>query len=440
MRAVDLIKKKRDSGEHSREEIEFLISGYTRGDIPDYQMSAWLMATWIRGMTRSELAALTEVMLHSGEVLNFADFPGKKVDKHSTGGVGDKTSLILAPIVAAGGLTVPMISGRGLGHTGGTLDKLDAIPGYVSQPDIDLFRKVVANVGCAVIGQTADLAPADRRLYAIRHVTATVESVPLITASILSKKLAAGLHSLVLDVKTGNGAFMQALDQSRALAASLVEVANGAGLKTTALITDMNEPLASAAGNAVEVASAVDFLTGKHRNPRLYEVTVALAAELLVAAGLAADRDVSKRRIADASDSGRAAETFGKMVAALGGPTDLVERPEAHLPAAPIVRPVYPERAGIVHAIDTRAIGIAVVELGGGRRRASDAIHHAVGFTALAGIGKRLEHAEPLGLVHARSEDEFARAAEMLRKAYRTATEEPPAKVVVHDRHGPADF
>jgi thymidine phosphorylase len=436
----EIIRRKREGEALAADEIAFMVRGLTEGTVSEGQVAAFAMAIFFRGMSRAEAVALTLAMRDSGSVLDWSHLDGPALDKHSTGGIGDNVSLMLAPAVAACGGYVPMISGRGLGHTGGTLDKLDAIPGYVSQPDIDLFRKVVANVGCAVIGQTADLAPADRRLYAIRDVTATVESVPLITASILSKKLAAGLHSLVLDVKTGNGAFMQALDQSRALAASLVEVANGAGLKTTALITDMNEPLASAAGNAVEVASAVDFLTGKHRDPRLYEVTVALAAELLVAAGLAADRDVSKRRIADAFDSGRAAETFGKMVAALGGPTDLVERPEAHLPAAPIVRPVYPERAGIVHAIDTRAIGIAVVELGGGRRRASDAIHHAVGFTALAGIGKRLEHDEPLGLVHAKSEDEFARAAEMLRKAYRTASEESPAKVVVHDRHGPADF
>jgi thymidine phosphorylase len=328
-----------------------------------------------------------------------------------------------------------MISGRGLGHTGGTLDKLDAVPGYVSQPDIARFREVVADIGCAIIGQTADLAPADRRLYAIRDVTATVESIPLITASILSKKLAAGLQGLVLDVKTGNGAFMRDLDQARRLAASLVEVANGAGLPTTALITDMNEPLASAAGNAVEVRSAVDFLTGKHRDPRLYEVTAALAAELLVGAGMAADLGEGTRRIAAVLDSGRAAETFAKMIAALGGPTDFIERPEAHLPAAPIVRAVYPERAGIVHAIDTRAIGIAVVELGGGRRQASDRIDHAVGFGGLVGVGRRLEPDEPLGFVHARSEEEFARASETLRQAYRAEPGPGLPALVLHGRY-----
>jgi thymidine phosphorylase len=433
----EIIRRKREGEPLTADEIAFMVGGLTEGTVSEGQVAAFAMAVFFRGMSRAEAVALTLAMRDSGSVLDWSHLNGPAVDKHSTGGIGDNVSLMLAPAVAACGGYVPMISGRGLGHTGGTLDKLDAIPGYVSQPDIDLFRKVVADVGCAVIGQTADLAPADRRLYAIRDVTATVESIPLITASILSKKLAAGLHSLVLDVKTGNGAFMTELDQSRALAASLVEVANGAGLKTTALITDMNEPLASAAGNAVEVKNAVDFLTGKHRDPRLYEVTVALAAELLAVAGLAADLDDGRRQIAQAFDTGRAAESFAKMVAALGGPIDFVDRPGAHLPAAPIIRPVYPERAGIVHAIDTRTIGVAVVELGGGRRRASDKIHHAVGLTGLAGIAKPIAVKDPIGFVHAKTEDEFARASKMLREAYRTANEAAPSRLVVHDRHDP---
>ena len=328
-----------------------------------------------------------------------------------------------------------MISGRGLGHTGGTLDKLDSIPGYRTQPDLDLLREVVGDVGCAIIGQTADLAPADKRLYAIRDVTATVESIPLITASILSKKLAAGLAGLVLDVKTGNGAFMQKLDEFRALAESLVSVANGAGMKTSALITDMNEPLPSAAGNAVEVMNAVDFLKG---NPdrRLHEVTVALGGELLALGGLAADDADGREKIEAAFASGRAAEIFARMVAALGGPSDFMEKPEQYLKPAPLTRPVTPGRAGTVTHIDTRAIGIAVVELGGGRMRAEDFIDHAVGFTRLAGLGANVGPDAPLALVHARDEAAAARAEKSLRAAYALGDEAPPANPVVYERIG----
>lgn len=418
----EVIRRKREGEALAAEEITFMVRGLTDGTVSEGQAAALAMAIFFRGMSRTEAVALTEAMRDSGTVLDWSHLDGPVLDKHSTGGIGDNVSLMLAPAVAACGGYVPMISGRGLGHTGGTLDKLDAIPGYVSQPDVGLFRRVVADVGCAIIGQTADLAPADGRLYAIRDVTATVESIPLITASILSKKLAAGLRSLVLDVKTGNGAFMQKLEDARALAESLVEVANGAGLKTTALITDMNEPLASAAGNAVEVQNAVEFLTGKHRDPRLTEVTVALAAEILVSGGLAIDLDDGQRRVRDAFDSGRAAEKFAEMVAALGGPADFVEWPETYLPAAPVIRAVYPERAGIVQSIDTRAIGIAVVELGGGRRRASDGIDHAVGVTQLAGIGAAVGDG-PIAYVHARDEEGLARVVAALRRTYRLTGE-----------------
>jgi thymidine phosphorylase len=381
-------------------------------------------------MSRDEAVALTVAMRDSGVVLDWSDLDGPVLDKHSTGGVGDNVSLMLAPAVAACGAFVPMISGRGLGHTGGTLDKLDSIPGYTTQPDSALFRRVVADVGCAVIGQTANLAPADKRLYAIRDVTATVESIPLITASILSKKLAAVRGAVVLDVKTGNGAFMQRLEDSRALAKSIVEVANGAGLAASALITDMNQPLASAAGNAVEVLNAVEFLTGKHIDRRLFDVTVALGGELLVLGGVAKDDAEGRHRIEEAFSSGAAADLFGRMVAALGGPSDFVERPEAHLTAAPVVKPVAPERPGIVAAIDTRAVGIAVVELGGGRMKPEDAIDHSVGFTRLAGLGAKVGPDAPLALVHARDEGAAERAAKSLRAAYALGTAPKPGRVV----------
>jgi len=370
-------------------------------------------------MDVAERVALTRAMTHSGTVLDWRalDLHGPLVDKHSTGGVGDNVSLMLAPLVAACGGFVPMISGRGLGHTGGTLDKLDSIPGYISQPDNALFRHVVQHIGCAIIGQTADLAPADKRLYAIRDVTATIESIPLITASILSKKLSAGLQALVMDVKTGNGAFMADLADARALAQSLSQVATGAGLPTTALITDMNEPLASAAGNAVEVQNAVDYLTGTHRDPRLHEVTLALGAEMLVSGGLAPDLAEARGALQRALDTGKAAETFARMVAALGGPVDFVEKAAAYLPRAALVRPVLAPQSGFVAKINTRALGLGVIGLGGGRMRAADAIDPATGFSGLVGLGTFVPAGEPLGFVHAQSEEHYAAAEDTLLQA-----------------------
>jgi thymidine phosphorylase len=427
----EIIRKKRDGGTLSASEIAFMVRGLTEGSVTEGQVAALAMAIFFRGMSRAEAVALTEAMRDSGTVLDWSGLDRPVADKHSTGGVGDNVSLMLAPAVAACGAFVPMISGRGLGHSGGTLDKLDSIPGYITQPSNDRFRRVVKEVGCAIIGQTADLAPADKRLYAIRDVTATVESMPLITASILSKKLAAGLQTLVLDVKTGNGAFMQKIEDAQALAESLVGVANGAGLKTTALITDMNEPLASAAGNAVEVKNAVDFLTGAHRDPRLHKVTVALAAEMLTLSGIEPDPKSATAKIESAYSSGRAAEVFGRMVAALGGPADFMERAEKHLPAAPVIREAKPAAPGTVTAIDTRAVGIAVIELGGGRRQPTDKIDHSVGFTRLAGIGERVGPDRPLGLVHARSEDDAAKAAGALRAAYEIGASAPLERPVV---------
>jgi len=431
----EVIRKKRDGEPLTREEIAFMVEGLTSGAVSEGQVAAFAMAVFFKGMTREEAVALTLAMRDSGTVLDWSDLAGPVLDKHSTGGIGDNVSLMLAPALAACGAYVPMISGRGLGHTGGTLDKLDSVPGYRTQPDNDLFRKVVGEVGCAVIGQTADLAPADKRLYGIRDVTATVESIPLITASILSKKLAAGLQGLVMDVKTGNGAFMPTIEASRGLAKSLVEVANGAGLKTTALITDMNEPLASAAGNAVEVLNAVEFLTGAHIDQRLWDVTVALGGELLVTGGLAKDAAEGRAKIEAAFRSGKAAERFGQMTAALGGPADFMERPSHYLPAAPVVRDVAPQGEGAIAAIDTRAIGIAVVELGGGRMRASDSIDHAVGFTALAGLGAKVGKSAPLARVHARDAASAERAAAGLRAAYRLG-DSAPASRTVYERIG----
>ena len=416
----EIIRKKRDGGVLSEAEIGFFIAGLTSGAVSEGQVAAFAMAVFFKGMTTPERVALTRAMTRSGTVLNWEDLalPGPVVDKHSTGGVGDNVSLMLAPMVSACGGFVPMISGRGLGHTGGTLDKLDAIPGYTSQPDNALFRATVKGVGCAIIGQTADLAPADKRLYAIRDVTATVESIALITASILSKKLSAGLQALVMDVKTGNGAFMETLEGARDLAKSLASVATGAGLPTTALITDMNAPLASAAGNALEVQNAVDFLTGKHRDARLHEVTLALGAEMLVSGKLARDVAVARALLQKNLENGRAAELFGKMIAALKGPVDFVEKAASYLPKANVVRTIKAHEAGVISHIDTRAIGVGVIALGGGRMRASDAIDLSVGYSGLAGLGTTCDKGDVLGKVHARNEAEAAAAEATLRAAY----------------------
>ncbi|MGH6761839.1 MAG: thymidine phosphorylase [Phyllobacterium sp.] len=427
----EIIRNKRDGKALTPEEIAFFVEGIANGSVTEGQISALAMAVFFNGMGRGEAVSLTLAMRDSGDVLDWSDFDDPVVDKHSTGGVGDNVSLMLAPIVAACGAYVPMISGRGLGHTGGTLDKMDAIPGYVSQPDNALFRKTVREAGCAIIGQTANLAPADKRFYSIRDVTGTVESIPLITASILSKKLAAGLQALVLDVKSGNGAFMAKSRDAVKLAESLVAVANGAGLKTTALITDMNEPLALAAGNAVEVRSAVDFLTGDRRDPRLLDVTLALAAEMLVSAGIAETPKQGLQRARAALDDGRAAQTFGRMVHILGGPHDFVERPVRYLPSAPITREAPSPEEGFVAGIETRAIGLAVVALGGGRTKAGDTIDHSVGITALQPIGAQIQRGEPLALVHARTQAEADRAIAAIIAAYRFAPAKPAANKAI---------
>jgi len=419
----EIIREKRDGRALTPEAIAEFIDGLTSGAVTEGQAAAFAMAVFFRGMSLDERVALTRAMTASGARLDWTDarLQGPVVDKHSTGGVGDTVSLMLAPMLAACGAYVPMISGRGLGHTGGTLDKLDAIPGYVSQPDIQRFRRTVAAVGCAIVGQTAELAPADRRLYAIRDVTATVESIALITASILSKKLAAGLDALVMDVKTGSGAFMPTLQASRELAQSIAAVASGASLPTVSLITDMNAPLGSSAGNAVEVQLAIDYLTGARRDARLHEVTLALGSELLVQAGLAADIAHARGQLGASLASGAAAERFERMAAALGGPRNLLNDARALLPQAPVKIAVIPPWIGLIAQIDVRALGLAVVELGGGRARASDAIDPAVGLTELAGLGDEVSRDRPIAHVLARDLDSGACAASRVRDAYKIA-------------------
>jgi thymidine phosphorylase len=431
----EIIRQKRDGGVLAAEQIQEFVEGLTTGRVSEGQAASFAMAVFFRGLSIPERVALTGAMTRSGEQLRW-DLPGPVLDKHSTGGVGDTVSLVLAPAVAACGGYVPMISGRGLGHTGGTLDKLDSIPGYASQPDIETFARVTREIGCAIIGQTGVLAPADKRLYAIRDVTATVESIDLITASILSKKLAAGLHGLALDVTFGSGAFMGDASNAKALAESLVLVANRAGLPTTALLTDMNEPLASAAGNAVEVAYVVDYLTGKRRDPRFHEVTVALSAELLVLGKLAIGLGEARTKVEEAIASGRAADKFQRMVTSLGGPSDLLEHPMRHLEPAPVVRPVYADRPGIVQSIATRHLGIAVVALGGGRGRPEDPVDHAVGLTDLAGIGDGIGAERPLAIVHARSEAAANSAAHIVRSSYAIGDEQANRGPLVLERIG----
>lgn len=423
----EIIRRKRDGARLGRGEIEAFVAGLTRGDISDAQAAALAMAILFRGMETDECAALTRALARSGSTLDWreAGLPGPAVDKHSTGGVGDVVSLILAPAVAACGVYVPMIAGRGLGHTGGTIDKLEAIPGYDVQPDRERFINVVRRCGCAIIGQTRDLAPADKKLYAIRDVTATVESIPLITASILAKKLAAGLDALVMDVKMGSGAFLPSLQEAQALAASILSVGAQAGLPVRALITDMDEPLAPAAGNALEVALAIECLTGKTIDPRLYEVVLGLGVEMLLLAGAAPGPLEAEHALRAAISSGAAAKHFARMVAALGGPSDLLERPENHLARAAVSQPVHSPQRGYVGKIDTRALGLCVVSLGGGRRAADEKIDPSVGLSAIAGTGAYVGGDALLCMVHARDRDSAAAAAEAVVAAYQIEEDAP---------------
>ncbi|KQO72786.1 thymidine phosphorylase [Methylobacterium sp. Leaf87] len=429
----EIIRAKRDGLALDPARIADFIAGLTDGRVTEGQAAAFAMAVFFRGLSLDERVALTRAMTHSGTVLRW-DLPGPVLDKHSTGGVGDAVSLALAPLVAACGGYVPMISGRGLGHTGGTLDKLGAIPGYEARPDLDRFRRVTKDVGCAIIGQTPDLAPADARLYAIRDVTGTVESLDLITASILSKKLAAGLDGLVMDVKVGSGAFMAEPDQARGLGEAIVGVAGGAGLPTVALITDMDSPLASAAGNALEVAYTLDYLGGRAREPAFHAITVELGAEMLMLGHLADSLPAARTRLEEALDSGRALAIFSRMVAALGGPADLAERPGQYLARAAVVRTVTVPEAGVIRRAATRDIGLAVIGLGGGRTRPQDAIDPAVGFTGLARAGDAVGPDRPLATIHARDAASADRAEAALRAAYLITAEPQPADALLRDR------
>lgn len=431
----EIIRKKRDGLVLTDDEIAAFVGGVTDGGVTEGQVAAFCMATLLKGMTMPERVALTQAMTRSGRVLDWPDLDGPVLDKHSTGGVGDKISLILGPAIAACGGYNPMISGRGLGHTGGTLDKFDAIPGYQSQPDLETLRRVVREAGTAIIGATDDIAPADRRIYAIRDITGTVESIDLITASILSKKLAAGLDGLVMDVKFGSGAFAAKMEDAVALAESITQVGTGAGTPTVALLTDMNQVLGTTAGNAVEVAEAVRLLAGGARDERLYAITRALVAEALVLGTLADDSAAGGQAFDQAIDSGAAADRFGRMVAGLGGPADFVERYDDHLPAAAIVQDVHADRDGVITAIDIRAVGIAIVAMGGGRTRPQDAIDHAVGLTDIAGIGDAVgPGGRPLAQVHGANEASAARAADAVRQAFTIGDSAPADRPLVAKR------
>ncbi|WP_421252074.1 thymidine phosphorylase [Aeromonas sp. 600724] len=438
----EIIRKKRNGEALSTQEIQFFVQGITNNTIGEGQIAALAMAVYFKDMTMDERVALTCAMRDSGMVLTWdhLNLGGPIVDKHSTGGVGDVVSLMLGPMVAACGGFVPMISGRGLGHTGGTLDKLDAIPGYQTSVDNDRFLKVVKEAGVAIIGQTGDLAPADKRIYAVRDITATVESIAMITGSILSKKLASGLEALVMDVKVGSGAFMPTFEASEELAKSIVAVANGAGCRTSALLTDMNQVLASSAGNAVEVREAVRYLTGEYRNPRIHEVTMALCAEMLISAGLASDERDARTKLQAVLDNGKAAEVFGRMVTGLGGPADFMERYDAYLPKAAIVRPVFAANSGFVTAMDTRELGLAVVAMGGGRRAAGDKLDYAVGLTDFIRLGQSVDADKPIAMIHAQTEEQYAQAASMVQAAVRIGGERPEALPEVYRRITLADL
>jgi len=430
---TDVIRAKRDGAALSDEQIQFFVDGLADESIPAEQVSALAMAVVFNSMTFDEAVKLTLAMASSGTVLDWQDLrlDGPVVDKHSTGGVGDKVSFMLAPIAAACGCYVPMISGRGLGHTGGTADKAEAIPGYNTAPDFATFKKVVKDVGCAIIGQTADLAPADRRFYAIRDVTATVESVPLITASILSKKIAAGLDALVMDIKVGTGAFMKTPDRARKLAKSIIATAATADMKTHVLVTDMNEVLGRTAGNALEIDEVIRYLSNDQREPRLDTVVLGLCAEMLVVSGIEPDRAAATKRCDAAVTSGRALEIFGKMVVALGGPSDFIENSSKYLAAAAVVRPVY--AAGYLTTVNVRGVGHAIIELGGGRHRVGEALDMSVGFSEFAAIGTLLDKQTPLAVVHAASEDAAAQAERDLLEACATSDTAPLKQIVIHE-------
>lgn len=427
----EIIRKKRNKNPLTAEEIKFFINGVVDASISDSQTAALTMAIYLNGLEKNETVNLTLAMRDSGDVLHW-DLPAPVIDKHSTGGVGDKVSLMLAPILAACGAYVPMIAGRGLGHTGGTLDKLDAISGYNTSADEKTFVQTVRNVGCAIIGQTGNLAPADKKIYAIRDVCGTVESIPLITASILSKKLAAGLDFLVMDLKCGNGAFMDNRSDAEALARSIVDVANDAGTKTTAIVTDMNQILGHSVGNAVEVMEAVDYLQNKNVDSRLDMVTKTLCSELLVSCGICKNTDEALRKINNALSSGQAFEKFVAMVTSFGGKIGFADNPEQYMPKAEIIKPVYADEKGYVSAMQTRDIGMLIVGLKGGRVHPNQKLDYATGFTKFCQIGDYVDNHKPLAFIHARTEEQFEATSNALKK-HITIGDKPQMSSVILD-------
>ncbi len=426
----EFIRKKRDNKPLKKEDIEEFIKGVSDGSVANEHISAFAMAVFFNGMSLEEKTNLTIAMKNSGNTLKWDDLDGPVVDKHSTGGIGDVVSLMLGPMLAACGAYIPMISGRGLGHTGGTLDKFESIPGYNVYPDDALFKKVVKECGVAIIGQTSSLAPADKRIYSIRDVTATVESVPMISASILAKKLAEGLDTLIMDVKVGSGAFMPTYDLSRELARSIVEIANNAGVKTNAILTDMNQCLAYNAGNAIEVREAVEYLQNRRKNPRLHKINMALCSQALINANLAKSKDDANKKLELALSSGKALEIFAKMTSMLGGPSDFCENYNKYLKKAPIMEPVYAPQSGIIKSMDMIAIGMSIVGLGGGRIKPNDKIDHSVGLENVIKLGTKVDLHTPLVTIHAKDQASFEEAKKRVLDAIIIGDTKPEVKEI----------
>jgi pyrimidine-nucleoside phosphorylase len=429
MRAVDIIVKKRDGHALERGEIGAFVEGVTAGTLPDYQASALLMATLLRGMTPHETAWLTDAMVHSGIAVDLDDLPGVKVDKHSTGGVGDKTSLVLAPVAAACGVVVPMMSGRGLGHTGGTLDKLESIPGFRTNLSLEEMRAALVRTGCAMLGQTAQIAPADKKLYALRDVTGTVESIPLISASIMSKKIAEGIDALVLDVKTGSGAFMKTEADSRRLAEMLVSIGNASGVKTEAVITDMEAPLGYTVGNALEVIECLDILKGSATGD-LVDVSVELAARMLMLGRVASDRADAERQVKDSIASGRALDRFRRIIEGQGGDPRVVDD-YSRLPAAPSSHCLTADRAGYLTGLDAELVGRASVVLGAGRDRVDDTVDPAVGILLKAKPGNRVAAGDPILELHYREPAKLDAALALAGRAISIGDEAPARRAII---------
>ncbi|MDR5703124.1 MAG: pyrimidine-nucleoside phosphorylase [Armatimonadota bacterium] len=430
MRAYDLIRKKRDGGELTSEEIRFILQGFLSGEIPDYQMAAFLMAVYFRGMGPSEMAEFTMAMVHSGRTLDLSGIQGVKVDKHSTGGVGDKTSLVLIPLVASTGLPVAKISGRALGHTGGTIDKLESIPGFRTELTLEELIAQVNRVGCAIVAQTADLVPADKKIYALRDVTATVDSIPLIASSVMSKKIAAGSDAIVLDVKTGSGAFMKTLEEARALAEAMVEIGRQVGRRTVAVISDMDQPLGRAVGNALEVVEAIATLRGEGP-PDLVELCLTLGGHMARLGGLVRTAAEGKALMEQHLRTGKALEKFQEMVVAQGGDPAVMENP-ALLPRAPLQEPAPAAEGGYIQAIDAQAIGLATMALGAGRVKKEDRIDPAVGIVLHHKVGEHVQKGEPLAVVHASDPARARRAAEAVQGAYRIGPYPPAPRPLIH--------